>query len=499
MLQSALLLTGVELLLRGITMLFQRCLVAIIGASGIGLLQLILSVGGFAMTLGLSGLRVSAMYLCAQEYGAGRLSGMRRAMDCCLQTGLVISSVVGAGLFLASDYAAVHWIGTAQAAQAMRLLALFLPVNCICAILSGFFTACDRVRELARVETIERLTGLLLTFVLLYVWAGADPGKACCALVLGSSIACLGSTVFQFVMFRRICRAYGPAPEDASMKGRLAQLCVPLALSAYLRSGLSTLEQFLIPWGLARHGGSYEASMAAYGTIHGMVFPILMFPAAILYTLADLLVPELARCRAEENTRRIHHLTGTCLRMGLLFSLSVACLMGALSSGLGQLLYGSMDCCRYLLIFAPMVLMLYMDAMVDGMLKGLGEQVACVRYNTFTSFLDVALLYLFLPRFGVSAYILTFLFTHAVNFWLSIRRLVQVTGYPVRLSFLLRACFCAAGGLAACCCIPDGGLLPAMVLRAGLYGSVFALFLELTDTFTREDRRWLRRSLRLKR
>ena len=132
--------------------------------------------------------------------------------------------------------------------------------------------------------------------------------------------------------------------------------------------------------------------MAAYGTIHAMVFPILMFPAAILYTVADLLVPELARCRAEENTARIHHLTGTCLRMGLLFALAAACLMGALSGGLGQLIYKNADCGHYLLVFAPSVVMLYLDAMVDGMLKGFGEQTACVRYNVFTSVLDVALL-----------------------------------------------------------------------------------------------------------
>ena len=76
MLHNALLLTFVELLLRGVTMLFQRVLVAKIGAAGLGLLQLVLTVGGFAMTLGLAGLRVTAMYLCAEEYGKGSLSGM---------------------------------------------------------------------------------------------------------------------------------------------------------------------------------------------------------------------------------------------------------------------------------------------------------------------------------------------------------------------------------------------------------------------------------------
>ena len=89
MLYNALLLTFVELLLRGVTMLFQRVLVAKIGAAGLGLLQLVLTVGGFAMTLGLAGLRVTAMYLCAEEYGKGSPSGMRRAIRCCLKTGTV--------------------------------------------------------------------------------------------------------------------------------------------------------------------------------------------------------------------------------------------------------------------------------------------------------------------------------------------------------------------------------------------------------------------------
>ena len=154
MLSNALLLTLIELLLRGMTMLFQRYLAGAVGAAGLGLLQLVLTVGGFAMTLGLSGLRVTAMYLCAEEYGRQNPGGMRRAIESCLKTGALISSLAGLLLFFLSETAAAHWIGDVRASGALRLLGIFLPVNCLCAILSGFFTACDRVRELVRVETV---------------------------------------------------------------------------------------------------------------------------------------------------------------------------------------------------------------------------------------------------------------------------------------------------------------------------------------------------------
>ena len=54
---NALLLTGVNLMLRFISTGFQVYLSGRIGAEGIGLLQLELSVGGLAMTIGMAGIR----------------------------------------------------------------------------------------------------------------------------------------------------------------------------------------------------------------------------------------------------------------------------------------------------------------------------------------------------------------------------------------------------------------------------------------------------------
>ena len=68
------------------------------------------------------------------------------------------------------------------------------------------------------------------------------------------------------------------------------------------------------------------------------------------------------------------------------------------------------------------------DCLVDGMHKGLGQQVYTVRVNTLTSILDVALLYLLLPRWGIAGYYVSFWVSHGVNFYLSIRRLGELAG-----------------------------------------------------------------------
>ena len=69
---AALMLTAVNLLLRFAGTAFQVWLSGRIGAAGIGLLQLILSVNMLALTLGAAGGRTSAMYLTAEALGRKR-------------------------------------------------------------------------------------------------------------------------------------------------------------------------------------------------------------------------------------------------------------------------------------------------------------------------------------------------------------------------------------------------------------------------------------------
>ena len=89
--QNVGLLTAANLLMRGVSMLFQVYLTARVGAAGVGLLQLILSVNLFAVTLGTSGLRVAALYLSAEAYGLRRYGGVRQALVWCLTAGLLRS------------------------------------------------------------------------------------------------------------------------------------------------------------------------------------------------------------------------------------------------------------------------------------------------------------------------------------------------------------------------------------------------------------------------
>ena len=181
--------------------------------------------------------------------------------------------------------------------------------------------------------------------------------------------------------------------------------------------------------------------------------------------------------------QRLASITGQCLRAGLLFSSFIAGLLFVLAEPAAQLLYGSAQAGRLLRFFAPLALMLYMDALTDGMLKGLSEQVATVRYNTITSVLDVLLLFFLLPRWGTAGYLFTFVATHVLNFALSLRRLVLASGCRPGVRAALQTGLCAAAACAGALLLPQaGGWWGLCLLRAAVFAAVYLAFACLSGT-----------------
>ena len=333
---------------------------------------------------------------------------------------------------------------------------------------------------------------MAVTVVLLTRWADGDPGRACCAVVGGSSVASLVTLLSLLILRgREENRLPDRREEPVPVAGRLLRVALPLALADDLRMGISTVENLIVPRRLGLFPHSTEP-LAEYGVVCGMVFPTLMFPASILYSLAELLVPEMSRCAAGERRKRIAYLTGRSLRVALLYGLAAGGVLFTAAEPLGMVLFDNPLVGRQLRYFALLAPMLYVDAVTDANVKGMGQQVACVRYNTVTSFLDVVFLWLLLPRFGLWGYYLSFLVTHALNFGLSFFRLQKVTGFRPQGSVVFRALGAMALSVWVASLLPQvGGWGGVLLLGAG-FCSVFFLLLVILGVVGREDLHWIR-------
>jgi len=483
---SALLLTGVNLLLRAVGTSFQVYVSGRIGAAGVGLLQLVMSVGSLAMIAGMAGIRTATMYLTAEELGKKRKANVPWVLSGCIVYSVLCSGTIAAVLYTFAPAIARHWIGDSRTVDALRLFAGFLPTTCLCGVMTGYFTAANRIGTLAAVEVVEQLLSMGITLTALTFWAGGSAARACQCVILGS---CLGGiltlTCLVYLHVKDKVQPGAPIP----VRHRLTQAAVPLAAADVLKSGISTTENLMVPKRLALHAAVAEP-LAAFGVVSGMVFPVLMFPACILFGLAELLIPELARCAAAKSRERISYLVRRSLKVAMLYGLIFGGLMFLLADALGMRLYSDPEVGKNLRLYALLIPMLYCDAITDAMTKGLGQQKICVRYNILTSAMDVVFLYLLLPRYGMEGYFVSFAVTHLVNFLLSLRRLLIITGETIPFHVPALSVSAAAAAAWGASHFPQ----PGVQIIAFLAGLMSLLF--LFQVLSREDLSWVRGLLR---
>ncbi len=479
MFYNALMLTGVNLLLRLAGTSFQVFISSRIGAAGVGILQLVLSVGGLSLTAGIAGIRTATMYLTAEELGKKRPQNVAWVLTGCFLYTLLFSGAVGVLVYGFAPWISSRWIGDMTAVGAVRLLAAFLPISCLTGVMTGYFTAANRIGTLAVVEVAEQLCAMVVTASLLLLWARQDIGRACQAVVFGS---CAGScvTLGSLVVLRLLEQV--KAGKKIPVARRICDTALPLALADDLKAGITTTENLMVPKRLALYTAD---ALAQFGMVCGMVFPVLMFPAAILYGLADLLIPELARCRAAGSQRRIRYLAKRSLRMAALYGVTCGGVLFLLADVLCRELYSSQQAGVYLRWFALLAPMLYCDAIVDAMNKGLGQQKICVRFNILTSFMDVVFLFVLLPKYGMQGYFLSFFVTHAVNAALSLRLLLKITGIRIsgRIPLLLVGIMCLS--------VYAAGFMGSWPGQVAVYMGGSGSLLILSGILTKEDLFWL--------
>ena len=446
---DAAVLTLGSLLLRCAGLVFQVMLAGRLGAEGLGLFQLVLSVYGLAVSLAAAGIRYVATRLVSEELGLGRPERAVSVLRRCFAAALALSAVSGFLLTLLSDTAAERLVCDMRAAKCLRILALSLPFCSMTSVMGGWFTAVGKTPRTAAVQLFEQAVMILLTLVLVSGAAPQQDAAKACGLVCKASVAAdAAAFLFSAALYlpsRKRTGFHG----SGYPAGRILALGAPIAVTAWARSALSTLKHSLIPAALRLSGADPARALAAYGVVQGMVFPALGFPAAFFYSLAEVLVPELTRAQVSGDLRRVRESVSRSLRISFCIASGISALFFSCGKQLGTLLYGSAEAGAYMTALSPFVLVMYMDAVTDGMLRGLGEQFYSMCVNLADAVLSLAAVRFIVPIFAVRGYLALIFLSELFNFSLSLGRLVKKTGISFSPGALLFPPLCAAGAVSA--------------------------------------------------
>lgn len=492
---NLLMLTITSLILRTVNISFQVYLSNKLGPEGMGLFQLITSIYFLAIIFSTSGIKFATTRLVAEEMGTGKPAGAIKAVRNCLAYGATFSVATMVIITLNADYIGTSWLNDQRTILSLRIFAFSLPFISLSSVLNGHFIAVRKVIKTVVVQYFEQLIKIGTTILFLGIFLPMGLEYACAAVVLGTCIGEFSSFLFIFFLYRTDPPgANNTGQVGPHLRSRMLHIALPVAFSAYIAAIVRTIQQLLIPYGLKKSGESSKEAISTFGVIQGMTMPVIMFPSVLLDAISDLIVPELAECKASHSYKRLNYIIARVFNMGVLLSIGVTWLFWRFSQELGMTIYNNTEAAFFIKMLAPLIPVMYLDNIVDNMLKGIDEQVSSMRYNIFTSLIGVVMTYLLLPRYAITGYIITTYFTKILNFALSLNRLIRVTKLKIDVYGIVKSIFCIIGAIGIAVLLDDLNLInPTLIyLHLVLTAAIYIFLLRVFSCITHDDIVWVK-------
>lgn len=492
---NALILSACTLLMRTVSVAFNAFCVQKVGSEGMGLFSLVMSVYTFALTLATSGVNLASTRLVALHFGKGAGTSVRSAMRKCLLYAAAFGTLASLLLFAFASGISERFLQQPRAAMSVRALSFSLLPLSLCSAFSGYFTAVRRVYKNAVSQVFEQTVKILSCTFLLSVLLPRGVEYACLALVLGGAVSEIFSFGVQLLSYLADLRTL-PRGGGAVEMRRVTEIALPVAFSAYVRSGLVTLEHILIPIGLAAYG---EANaLAAYGVISAAALPILLYPYAFVGAFAGQVIPEVTELHAEKKHLGVRYVTTRAFYTTLLFAFPIAGMFAAFSTDFCVVVYGSREAAAYLRVLAPLLPVMFLDTVTDSILKGLGKQVYTMCVNIADAAVSVLLVWWLVPRVGVYGYVAVLYISECVNTVCSIGKLLSVAPPRLKLWKLVFApllAVLAASRIAVLCMRLLALPLCAwtLLLECAILLALYLLFARILGALGKEEIQWLRK------
>lgn len=415
------LLTAVGIAMRTVSLLFNAIITRAVGAEGVGLYTVVMTVYNFAVTFATAGISLTVTRLVAEAIGEKRENDVPRVLTGAVVYSLAFSSLATAVLLLGGGTFAEVVLGDPRAAASLRILAPSLIPLSLISVFSGYFVGIRKVAFNAVTQVFGQVFKICATLWLVIKAAPLAVEDASFMLAVGTTVTEVLCFILVFVEFlierRRASRARGAAV------GTVARTAVPLAVSAYIRQALLTVEHVLIPRCLQRRGDSVSEALSSYGILHGMALPMILYPMATLSSFSGLLVPEFAESSARGDLSAMKRICTRTIDATLSYATVTAVMLFVFSEELGYVIYGSHSAGYYIAVLATVVPLMYLDHVTDSILKGIGEQVYSMWVNITDSLLSIVLVLLLIPKMGIMGYAICIIVMEAYNFLLSFLRL----------------------------------------------------------------------------
>lgn len=422
---NSLILLASSIILQIIGMFFNVYISNKIGSEAVGVFSLVMSVYLFGITLATSGINIAATRVISEELALNNESGVKSATKKCIIISLITGILASLIFFIFCDFIISKCLHNRVSHKVIYTLCIALPFISMSSAINGYFVAVRRAYKNAMAKFFEEFVKIAATAMILNIFMPSGLDYMCLSLIVADVISEVLSLLFLYILLQKD-KNYLKSFRlfSNSYVARILRISLPVAFTSYIKSGLSTLKQIIIPISLERSGLGCSLALSNYGIVNGMAMPVIMFPSVFINCFANLLVPEFSRYYVKRDSKRIKQMSTFILVSTLVFSIFICAIVFFLARPICQVLYKHSEIYQYVKILSFLIPCIYLDLVVDNILKGLDAQVSVVFINISDCLITISFIYFVVPSLGFLGYILSIFVSEIFNVILSLSRLL---------------------------------------------------------------------------
>lgn len=508
LLQGAAILLAASIVTRILGLVFRVYLSNKLGAEGMGLYQLVLSLYMLVVTFATNGVNVAVSRMVAEQLEINRYGSKKNVLMLSVAYSLAISLAAAFLLFAFAGPLGGRLLDDPRTIRSLQFLAPSLPFMAVAACVKGYCVAMRNTVTPSVAQVLEQVVKMAFIAILLALLMPYGIETACTVTVIGMTVGEMASCSYLMARYWRTKPREEHCPRRywrETFKG-LVNVSLPIQTSSTFHSLLRLAENLLIVSGLkAFAGGDATQAVSSYGILKGMVMPLLFFPTSLLSALVTTLIPEVAGANVGGNRRMVYRTVSKVLQLTLMMSVLIVAVFMIFPNQIGTLVYGQQEVGEMLQMLCLICPFMYLEMVTVGILNAVGEQMKPMIYNILDSLLRIAVIYFLVPKFGITAFLWIMIGSNLFTSILNLRQLLKVTGVGVQVVHWIVKPAVAAGSaglvirLVCSYCLADAFPLWCQVILGVLVmGTAYLVLLLALGCIRRSDLVWVRECFRHK-
>ena len=139
-----------------------------------------------------------------------------------------------------------------------------------------------------------------------------------------------------------------------------------------------------------------------------------------------------------KNLNRIKNVCNAVFNFTSIFSVLVMGIFFFFANDISIAIYDNIEVGRWIKILSFLVIFMYIDNIVDGMLKGINEHVSVMLCNILDLIVTILIIFFIVPILGMEGYILSIFVSELLNFSVSLYQLKRRVNFSFPLLLILK-------------------------------------------------------------